>query len=431
MKTTRRALGALAALALMSAPAFAKEPKPFTIAVIPDTQNYVDYTHQKAAGFPFDASEMFLEQMDYIRSRLKSQGGDIVFVDTVGDVWQHQTKAFDEEHAKLGLSQAPNPIFDKEFAPTEEVRRVEMTAAKKGYEKIAGLTPFGVVPGNHDYDAMWTDSRYPPAADFRNPPKDNPRPYGMLHPGGLDNFREVFGAQSDFFRGKPWYVGSYNGGASSAQIFTAGGYRFLHIGLEMSPADDVLAWASSVIAAHPRLPTMISTHDYLDTQGRRLANPVIDLALIHPEHNNAEDLWKEFISKHDQIFLVLCGHQHAQSRRVDMNDFGHEVHQILADYQDRNLTAKAAGVNSPLARIGDGWFRLMTYDLGTEPKIRVRTYSARYKAFSSDLPNYAAWYRKSEQPQMTDAEFMAADDFVLPLPDFRKRFGAPKAAFIK
>jgi hypothetical protein len=253
----------------------------------------------------------------------------------------------------------------------------------------------------------------------------------MLHPGGLDNFREVFGAQSDFFRGKPWYVGSYNGGASSAQIFTAGGYRFLHIGLEMSPADDVLAWASSVIAAHPRLPTMISTHDYLDTQGRRLANPVIDLALIHPEHNNAEDLWKEFISKHDQIFLVLCGHQHAQSRRVDMNDFGHEVHQILADYQDRNLTAKAAGVNSPLARIGDGWFRLMTYDLGTEPKIRVRTYSARYKAFSSDLPNYAAWYRKSEQPQMTDAEFMAADDFVLPLPDFRKRFGAPKAAFIK
>ena len=33
----------------------------FTIAVLPDTQNYLDYTHQKAEGFPFEASELFLE----------------------------------------------------------------------------------------------------------------------------------------------------------------------------------------------------------------------------------------------------------------------------------------------------------------------------------------------------------------------------------
>ncbi len=25
----------------------------FTIAVLPDTQNYIDYTHQKVEGFPF------------------------------------------------------------------------------------------------------------------------------------------------------------------------------------------------------------------------------------------------------------------------------------------------------------------------------------------------------------------------------------------
>ena len=32
----------------------------FTIAVIPDTQNYLDFTHQAKDGFPFDAAKMFM-----------------------------------------------------------------------------------------------------------------------------------------------------------------------------------------------------------------------------------------------------------------------------------------------------------------------------------------------------------------------------------
>jgi hypothetical protein len=32
----------------------------FTIAVIPDTQNYIDFQHHKADGFPFDAKPMFI-----------------------------------------------------------------------------------------------------------------------------------------------------------------------------------------------------------------------------------------------------------------------------------------------------------------------------------------------------------------------------------
>ena len=53
--------------------------------------------------------------------------------------------------------------------------------------------PFGVVPGNHDYDAMWSDSRYPPVKDARKIDM-TPKTLGMLHIGGLDNFRAVFGA---------------------------------------------------------------------------------------------------------------------------------------------------------------------------------------------------------------------------------------------
>ena len=78
--------------------------------------------------------------------------------------------------------------------------------------------------------------------------------------------------------------------------------------------------------------------------------------------------------------------------------------------------------------VGDGWLRLMTFDLDAPtPMIKVRTYSTHYKAFSGDLPNYAAWYRPDEHPKMTDAEFLAADDFTIVLEDFRARFGEAKS----
>ena len=51
----------------------------FTIAVIPDTQNYVDYTHQISKGFAIDGSELFLAQMRDVARRAVGNGGDVVF----------------------------------------------------------------------------------------------------------------------------------------------------------------------------------------------------------------------------------------------------------------------------------------------------------------------------------------------------------------
>jgi hypothetical protein len=102
-----------------------------------------------------------------------------------------------------------------------------------------------------------------------------------------------------------------------------------------------------------------------------------DLAALDPIHNSAEDLWREFLSQHDQIFLVLCGHHHGVATRTDKNAKGHEVLQLLADYQDRGQASLDANV--PLVRgqpvpIGDGWLRLLSFD--TQPRVptlRVRT----------------------------------------------------------
>lgn len=422
-------LALLLLLACRSAIASAEQS--FTLAVIPDTQNYIDFRHQKAKGFEFDAADLFIQQMRYVAGRSVTNGGDIAFLAAVGDVWQHQTRTIDKDHLTRGIGIEPNPILGRRSKRADEVLNIELPRATEGYRIIseAGL-PFGVAPGNHDYDATWSVIGYPPNRQKKwSEISRTVEDLGIMHIGGLDNFRSVFGADSDFFRDKPWYIASYNGGSSSAQRFDAGGYEFLHITLEMQPGDAVLQWAESIIAANPGLPTIVTTHDYLSTSGKRLPNPLIDLARIEPEnHNSAEQLWRKLIRRHDQIFLVLCGHQHGQSFRIDDNLEGNPVYQILADYQARGQVAVQAGRKRRVG-IGDGWLRLMTFDFATGPAtITVKTYSSHYGQYSSDMDRYADWYRAKEQPRMTDAEFMAADDFVIRLEGFKHRFARARQA---
>lgn len=211
-------------------------------------------------------------------------------------------------------------------------------------------------------------------------------------------------------------------------MFEAGGYKFLHIGLQFDPPDTSLEWAARVIEKYKGLPTIVSTHDFLNTKGERAPNTIIDGHKVDPQDNSPQMIWDKLLSQHDQIFMVLSGHHHGQSRRNDPNAFGHEVHQILADYQDRGQTAIDAGYKSPSGYpvgIGDGWMRLMEFDFtGESPLVRVKTYSTHYKKQSTQIRQYAKWYRDHEDPGMSDKDFAREDDFVIPLTDFVKRFGA-------
>ena len=429
---------ALCALWLLAGPAVADVPPAadgrFTVAVIPDSQNYLDYKHQRATGFPIDAAEMFHDQVDYIARNVESAGGEIAFVTHVGDVWQHATQGIDAAHLAMGLREDPESIVVRYYAPDPRALTVEARAARDVFTKLADRVPFSVVPGNHDYDGFWADSRFAGGRDPRDPARQG-SPYGMLHYGGLDNFNAVFGERSSLFADRPWRVGSYNGGANSATVFAASGYRFLHLGLEFAPHDDVLQWAAEMIRRHPGLPTLVTIHDHLNPRAERKPNPVVDMQAVHSEHNNPEDVWQKFLSRHRQVFLVLSGHQHGQSRRVDAGAEGGKVWQLLADYQDRNQAlrhvvgdGKLPGALAP-AGLGDGWMRLLKFDFtGPVARLQVRTYSTHFKAYASDLPEYARWYRSREKPELSDADFLAEEEFTLELDDFFSRFGTPAVA---
>ena len=197
----------------------------FTIGVIPDTQNYIDFRHQKAAGFKLDSRLLFKQQMEYLASRSESNGGDVAFVASVGDVWQHQTKIIDPQHLERGFRVETDPILARNAKRTREVLSVELPTALEGFQIISDANiPFGVAPGNHDYDAAWSVAGYPPNRTKKfSELERSVADFGLLHIGGLDNFRTVFGEDTRFFKDKSWYVGSYKGGVNSAQKFFAGG----------------------------------------------------------------------------------------------------------------------------------------------------------------------------------------------------------------
>ncbi|MGY0503982.1 hypothetical protein [Luteimonas sp. e5] len=395
----------------------------FTVAAIPDSQNYLDFRHQKSEGFPVDAHEMFFEQMQYVADNARSNGGDIVFATHLGDIWQNRVQRMDPGHELRGFRAAPESVTGglPEVFP-EGVRNHEIPNAVKGFEIISGKLPFSVVPGNHDYDAIWVDANNPP-----HPDRDGDIGKGIRHVGGLKGFLSAFSDQSEFFRGQAWYIASNDGGADSAQIFTAGQCRFLHIGLQFDAPASSLAWARRVILQNPGLPTIVSTHKFTDRDGKRAVGGPLDMSIIDRHDNNPQMVWDDFISRHDQIFLVLSGHIGGQGYGIDYNDMGNEVHQMLADYQPRWRAAKVADPEgkypgNPLT--GDGWLRLLSFELdGERPRISVRTYSTHFRKFSSEMPEYASWYKAGErQAGLSEQEFLARDEFVVELRDFHKRF---------
>src|SRR3546814_5086443 len=83
----------------------------------------------------------------------------------------------------------------------------------------------------------------------------------------------------------------------------------------------------------------------------------------------------------------------------------------MSDYQGRRQSFVTAAPARAAERetIGDGWMRLMKFDLsGEQASVRVSTISTYYKTTASKLPTYSAFYKEKEKPTATDEEFVAS-----------------------
>jgi 3',5'-cyclic AMP phosphodiesterase CpdA len=165
------------------------------------------------------------------------------------------------------------------------------------------------------------------------------------------------------FADRPWFGGHFGETSDSTYwLFSAGGMDFMVVSLAFGTPVEQLEWADEVIAAHPGRRVIVATHAYLDDDGSFLERGeeygVGDEPL---RWTDGRQIWDALVSRHDGIFLAVCGHVPDQGRSTLDGVAGNPVHNVLANYQG-------------YANGGDGWLRLLRFSPSRDV-IYVEAYS--------------------------------------------------------
>ena len=284
----------------------------FTVAVMPDTQNYTG----KQPG----RNALFHGQTEWIAAQAKDRR--IAAVLHLGDVTNHNSPE-------------------------------EFSVARDAMRKLDGRVPYFMVPGNHDYSAggKATDrtsafSEYFPVKAFRDTP----------------NFGGVYDKEPDRTE-------------NSYHTFEANDRKFVVICLEWGPRGDVVRWANDVAAKHANREAILVTHAYMYYDETRYdwrkygpkqtwnphAYPVAKAT--NDDVSDGQELWDKLVSRHENFILTLNGHVIGDGlgRTVTPTPGGRDVNQVLVNFQ-----MKPNG--------GDGWLRLLEFKADGRT-VDVRDYS--------------------------------------------------------
>jgi len=283
--TTRRTvLGALGAgvglVSLGAAVSSGQSSDYWTVVALPDTQVYAD----NGTTYASDQTRWIVENRDAENIVFVSHEGDVVEHGGVDEEWQYMDDA--------------------------------MSA-------LDGTVPYATVPGNHD----WVDE--------------------LDRSSSIAKYKQYFGPSR--YEDRDWFggAGPTNGeenrdDLNTYQQFSAGGYDFLHLGLEWEPPGSVddsstpLGWAQQVLDQYPDRPTILTTHSYYrdDPEGRPKA-----VQESNGDGNAGQTVWEDLVSPNAQVFMVLCGHwfrDDGEAHQVSTNDADEQVYEILANYQGRS-----------------------------------------------------------------------------------------------
>ncbi len=279
--------------------------EPFTVIVLPDTQNYADTRIGYAAQHwgNGDLRETFYRQTEWIRENKERL--NIVMVAHVGDVVQ-----------------------------TDDASEWDIASA--AFSRLDGEVPYILCLGNHDMGHA-----------------PGPGATGRSAVSRATQFNEYFGPAR--FESCPWYGGRMDDGNDNYYgLFEAGGVKFVIVSIEFKPRDEALAWAGDIMRRYHDRHGIVLTHSYL-RGNERVTQDNYDVT-----GNSGQAIWEKFVSQHENISLVLCGHTNV-GRLTSAGRHGNQVHQILSNYQGWQDG-------------GQGNLRIMTF-VPDEDRIDVRTFS--------------------------------------------------------
>ena len=136
---------------------------------------------------------------------------------------------------------------------------------------------------------------------------------------------------------------------NSYMLFTIGETDYLFLTLDFGAGDEMLAWANEVVLSYPNHRVIVTTHGYQGFDGNRIApensNKWSGTAAANDVdssvgnnargYNDGQQIWDKFISKHPNIFLVMCGHTPFEDviNLQTKGDHGNIVNQMVIDPQ--------------------------------------------------------------------------------------------------
>ncbi|MBU3188249.1 metallophosphoesterase [Clostridium bowmanii] len=202
---------------------------------------------------------------------------------------------------------------------------------------------------------------------------NNKVPYGVTignHDLSINHhdFVKYFGKSKA--QDNPGFIECSDNEMNSAYTFEAEGRNFLVIFLDIDASNDELAFAQTVVDRYPNNPTIVVTHTLIGPEGDMASKPYTYKCA---ENNSPEQIWEKFISKNNQIFMTVNGHDQGANNIVRNNDAGLEVYQYLVDYQ--------GGTKG-----GNGFLRVIELDLN-DNRINHSTYSPTINEFKTDGKN--------------------------------------------
>lgn len=166
-------------------------------------------------------------------------------------------------------------------------------------------------------------------------------PYSMLHgnhdPEGM--FNTYYGAGTPYAAQVAGHYGTTY--THTYHTFTAGATNYLVVAFGWDPNDAELDWANKVIESHPNHSVIVTTHAYLFRDGERITKENSTL-----QYNDGNDIWNELIKHHENIVLVIGGHE-VNDRimmKQSVGDKGNTVTELLINPQ---------GMDEHLAKAGD------------------------------------------------------------------------------
>ena len=202
---------------------------------------------------------------------------------------------------------------------------------------LGDITEYGVDVGHKNYEEARANAQWTAAKEAISL-MDGKIPYSLIRGDGHDGI-ELF---NKYFANHEGYTSNIAGYYEEGRIdnvyhtFKAGSVDYLLLSLDHGTKDDVLVWANEVIAAHPDHRVIVTTHQYLESNGTLSERGETGNATAYdPNNNAADDLWNKLLCKHPNIAMIICGHSDSNDVVVtkQIGNHGNEVTQVLINPQ--------------------------------------------------------------------------------------------------